>query len=175
MSFFPENLKLMSSVGADERDAPAISVRNAEAAVALYAIASRDRCRLTGEWLRNAYADFMDNSGYPWLRRFGYIDSNCVNLCQQRSTPLCIICGLVAAGRRQLPKITCDASGVRALIGAITSSTAKTLRIQDRSVGTSLVLSSHRPVQRSARGQGIRSAAECAGAGRCDLPRPTDR
>ena len=65
MSFFPENLKLMSSVGADERDAPAISVRNAAAAVALYAIASRDRCRLTGEWLRNAYADFMDNSGYP--------------------------------------------------------------------------------------------------------------
>jgi hypothetical protein len=63
--FFPENLKLMSSVGADERDAPAISVRNAAAAVALYAIASRDRCRLTGEWLRNAYADFMDNSGYP--------------------------------------------------------------------------------------------------------------
>jgi hypothetical protein len=65
MSFFPENLKLMSSVGADERDAPAISVRNAAAAVALYAIASRDRCRLTGDWLRNAYADFMDNSGYP--------------------------------------------------------------------------------------------------------------
>jgi hypothetical protein len=65
MSFFPENLKLMSSVGADERDAPAISVRNAAAAVALYAIASRDRCRLTGEWLRNAYADLMDNSGYP--------------------------------------------------------------------------------------------------------------
>jgi hypothetical protein len=57
MSFFPENLKLMSSVGADERDAPAISVRNAAAAVALYAIAWRDRCRLTGEWLRNAYAD----------------------------------------------------------------------------------------------------------------------
>lgn len=56
MSFFPENLKLMSSVGAEERDAPAISVRNAAAAVALYAIASRDRCRLTGEWLRNAYA-----------------------------------------------------------------------------------------------------------------------
>jgi hypothetical protein len=56
----------MSSVGADERDAPAISVRNAAAAVvALYAIASRDRCWLTGEWLRNAYADFMDNSGYP--------------------------------------------------------------------------------------------------------------
>lgn len=57
MSFFPENLKLMSSVGADERYAPAISVRNAAAAVALYAIASRDRCRLTGEWLRNTYAD----------------------------------------------------------------------------------------------------------------------
>jgi hypothetical protein len=36
------------------------------AAVALYAIASRDRCRLTGEWLRNAYADFMDNSDYPF-------------------------------------------------------------------------------------------------------------
>ena len=67
MSFFPENLKLMSSVGADERDAPAISVRNAAAAVALYAIASRDRCRLTGEWLRNAYADFVDNSSYPRL------------------------------------------------------------------------------------------------------------
>jgi hypothetical protein len=65
MSFFPENLKLMSSVSADERDAPAISVRNAAAAVALYAIASRDRCRLTGEWLRNTYADFMDNSSYP--------------------------------------------------------------------------------------------------------------
>jgi MYXO-CTERM domain-containing protein len=45
MSFFPENLKLMSSVGADERDAPAISVRNAAAAVALYAIASRRRRR----------------------------------------------------------------------------------------------------------------------------------
>jgi hypothetical protein len=26
MSFFPKNLKLMSSVGADERDAPAISL-----------------------------------------------------------------------------------------------------------------------------------------------------
>ncbi len=62
---FSENLKLMSSVGADERDAPAISVRNAPAAVAHYAIASRDRCRLTGEWLRNAYADFVDNSSYP--------------------------------------------------------------------------------------------------------------
>jgi hypothetical protein len=33
---FPKNLKLMSSVGADERDAPAISVRNAVAVVALY-------------------------------------------------------------------------------------------------------------------------------------------
>jgi len=65
MSFFPENLKLMSSVGADERDAPAISVRKAAAAVALYAIASRDRCRLTAERLHNAYADFIDNSGYP--------------------------------------------------------------------------------------------------------------
>jgi hypothetical protein len=69
MSFFPENLKLMSSVGADERDAPAISVRNAAAAVALYAIAPRDRCRLTGEWLRNIYADFMDKSGYPSVAR----------------------------------------------------------------------------------------------------------
>jgi hypothetical protein len=65
MSFFPENLKLMSSVGADERDAPAISVRKAAAAVALYAIASRDRCRLTAERLHNAYADFIDNSGFP--------------------------------------------------------------------------------------------------------------
>jgi len=36
MSFFPKNLKLMSSVGADERDAPAISVRNAVAVAALY-------------------------------------------------------------------------------------------------------------------------------------------
>jgi hypothetical protein len=36
MSFFPKNLKLMSSVGADKRDAPAISVRNAAAVVALY-------------------------------------------------------------------------------------------------------------------------------------------
>ena len=33
---FPQNLKLMSSVGTDERDAPAISVRNAAAVVALY-------------------------------------------------------------------------------------------------------------------------------------------
>jgi hypothetical protein len=63
--FFPKiSNSCHLSVGADERDAPAISVRNAAAAVALYAIASRDRCRLTGEWLRNAYADFMDNSSY---------------------------------------------------------------------------------------------------------------
>jgi hypothetical protein len=62
MSFFPENLKLMSSVGADERDAPAISVRNAAAAVALYAIASRDRCRLTGEWMRCGSNEFEQKS-----------------------------------------------------------------------------------------------------------------
>ncbi|MDT5172191.1 MAG: hypothetical protein QOD02_5569 [Mycobacterium sp.] len=63
--FFPNISNSCPSVGAAERDAPAISVRYAAAAVALYAIASRDRCRLTGEWLRNAYADFMDTSGYP--------------------------------------------------------------------------------------------------------------
>jgi hypothetical protein len=85
-------------------------------------------------------------------RRFGYIYWNWVNLYQQRSTPLCIICGLVPAERRRLPNITCDASGVRALIGAVTSSTAKTLGIQDRRVDTRLVLSSHRPVQRKVRG-----------------------